>query len=271
MPSLRPILRTLLISIVVAYGLLCLGLYLGQERLVFVPDKLPADYTFDFPGMQFDEVRVPSGDVVLSALHFNTPNPKGVVLYFHGNAGSLRLWGGIAPIFTRRNYDLFVVDYRGYGKSTGALQREDDLHADARAVYDHVRQQFAAEQIIVFGRSLGSGVAARLAAERPARMLILETPYISLREVVTDRVPFVPVGLLLKYPLLTEDWIAQVRCPVYLFHGTADNTVPYNHSVRLLGLIQAPRELITLPDGGHGNLASFPAYQQKMIELLSQF
>ena len=267
---MRSILRAVLITVLVSYTLVCGGLYLAQEQLIFVPDKLPANHVFAFPNATFEEVQVSSGTVTLSALHFKVAQPKGVVLYFHGNAGSLRGWGAIAPMFTRRNYDLFMLDYRGYGKSSGQLSTEADLHADARAAYDYLRQRFSADQIVIFGRSLGSGVASHLAVSVPARMLILETPYTSLAAVVAARTPFIPVELLMKYPLRTESWIGQVRCPVYIFHGTADDLVPYAHSTRLMTLIHAPHERITLPGGGHGNLASFSEYQTKMIEVLSK-
>lgn len=266
---MRSLLRTLLISVAVGYALTCLALFILQEHLIFIPDKLPASYTFEFPATSFEEVQLQSGAVTLSALHFKAAQPKGVVLYFHGNAGSLRSWGGIAPIFTRRNYDLFMLDYRGYGKSTGQLNSEADLHTDARIAYGYLRQHYAANQIIIFGRSLGSGVASHLAADVPARLLILETPYTSLEAVVASHAPFIPISMLFKYPLHTDAWIGQVRCPVVIFHGTADTTVPYDHSTRLLQLIHAQHTLITLPGGGHGNLSSFPAYQQQMIAILS--
>lgn len=266
---MRSLIRTLLIGSIVGYSLVCLMLFIMQEKFVFIPDKLSQDYQFSFPG-NYEEVRFVSEGNILSALHFRTSQPKGVVLYFHGNAGSLRTWGEIAPIFTRRNYDLFIMDYRGYGKSTGQLNREADFHTDARAAYDYLRQQYDAQQIILFGRSLGTGVASRLAADVPARMLILETPYVSLGEIVASRMPFIPTTRLFKYPLDTYTWIGQVGYPIYIFHGTADNTVPYAHSQRLLPFIQATHELITLPGGGHGDLATFEGYRSKISAILAQ-
>jgi uncharacterized protein len=144
---------------------------------------LAPDFTFTFPG-RFEEIALPSDDAVISALYFNADHPKGVVLYFHGNAGSLRSWGAVAASFVGRGYDVLMPDYRGYGKSSGWIASEQMLHDDAAVAYQYLLGRYPEDQIVVYGRSIGSGIATYLAKTHRPRMLILETPYFSLKEIV---------------------------------------------------------------------------------------
>ncbi len=257
-------------GIVVAYVIVCTGLFLLQERLMFGPDPLPANYAFNPKWGKFEEVWLASDGATVSALHFTVPQPKGVVLYFHGNAGSLRDWGAVATTFTRLGYDALMVDYRGYGKSSGQLHSEADFHADAQAAYNYLRQHYAEAQIVIYGRSLGSGVASYLAAHTHPRLLILETPYTSFEQIIADRVPILPIRLLLKYTLRTDAWIDQVHCPIALFHGTADSVVPYAHSQRLERQIKGPHEFITVSNGNHGDSAAFAEYRVNLARILNK-
>lgn len=258
-----------LIFLLCLYGTLCVLLYLLQESLLFHEDTLPTDYAYSFK-QPFEEVWLPVAEETrINALHFTTPDSKGVVLYFHGNGGSLRLWGDVAPVFTRYGYDLFVVDYRGYGKSTGKIRREQDLHDDAAAAYAYLRQFYAEDEIVVYGRSLGSGIAAKVAQQNRPRLLILETPYYSLLDVVKQFVPLLPNGLL-KYQIKTYEWLPDVKCPVYLFHGTKDELIPYRSSLRLLPLIETEHELITIEGGQHNDLGAYALYHDGLADILRE-
>lgn len=257
-------------GLIVAYAIVCIGLFSLQERLMFGPDPLPANYTFNPKWGRFEEVQLASDGATLSALHFTVPQPKGVVLYFHGNAGSLRDWGAVATTFTHLGYDALMMDYRGYGKSSGQLHTEADFHTDAQVAYDYLRKRYTESQIVIYGRSLGSGIASYLATHTRPRLLILETPYTSFEQIIADRMPMLPISLLLKYPLRTDTWLDQVQCPIALFHGTADGVVPYAHSQQLKGLIKGPHELITVSNGNHGNLAGFAEYRANLARILEQ-
>jgi pimeloyl-ACP methyl ester carboxylesterase len=259
-------LLTSLLIAVVLYLLLCALLYAAQERLIFHPDVLPPAFAFDFP-LPFTELRLPVAGATLHALYFRARQPKGAILYLPGNAGSLRWWGMVAQHFVPRGYDLLIPDYRGFGKSTSRITREALLHADAWGAYAYLQQHYPAAQIIVYGYSLGTGLATQLAARQAPRLLILEAPYVSLRALARRRFPFVPM-VLLKYPLRTDRWIGQVGCPVYLVHGTADEVIPCACSLQLLPLIQAPHALITIAGGRHTNLAAFGAYQAALDAIL---
>lgn len=263
---MRKFLRWLLLAVPASYILVCSGLYFQQDKLIFRPEVLPADFRFNFP-QAFSEVNVPVDGASLNALHFRAPDPQGIVLFFHGNSGSLRRWGDVAESFTGRRYDLFVFDYRGYGKSTGKIKSERQLHDDAERVYAYVRERYRAENIIVYGRSLGTGIAAQLAVRHTPKMLILETPYFSLKDLTATFYPYVP-GFLLKYPLRTDLALPNVKSPVYLFHGTRDAVVPYPSSERLLPLIASAKEMVTIPDGEHNGLRLTPTYNTALDRFL---
>lgn len=257
---------TLLAVVASIYLLVCACLYFFQERLLFYPEVTATDFEYVFPH-RYDEVSLPVDGATIHALHFRVDNPRGVVLYLHGNAGSLRSWGTLASEFLGHGYDILIPDYRGYGKSTGRITSERVLLQDASRAYEYLERQYPENQIVVYGRSLGTGVGAYLAATNSPRMLILESPYYSLRDLAKREFPLVP-GILLRYPLRTDLWIPNVTCPVYLFHGTRDDLVPYESSERLLPLINSERELFTIEGGGHNNLGEFPLYQEKLAQLL---
>jgi uncharacterized protein len=264
--AMKTALLTSLIAVVALYLVMCVALYRHQERLIFFPERLPPDYTYSFP-TTFREITWQVDGATLHALHFTVDQPKGVILYLHGNAGSLRSWGDVAADFVERGYDVFMPEYRGYGKSTGTITHERILLQDALVAYTRLRQQYAEQHIILYGRSLGTGIATYLATIHPPGTLILETPYASLKELATSQFPFVP-PMLLKYPLHTDRWISAVICPVYLLHGTHDELIPYRSSERLVALINAHHELISISGGEHNNLAGFAAYQAALNRIL---
>lgn len=254
-----PTLFRMLAFLAVGYIVLCALIYVMQERLIFYPERDPPGtrYTFDVPA---DELFIPVDGAQLHALLFRAQVPQGVILYLHGNAGSLRSWGMVAPAFVDRGYDLLMVDYRGYGQSTGHIASEAQIHADMAAMYAWLSVRYPEEQIVLYGRSLGSGLAARLAAEQRPQLLILESPYFSLEAIARRQFAFIP-PVLLKYPLRTYQWIGQVRCPVVIVHGTNDTVVPFADGELLATAVTAPLAFIPIEDGAHNDLSRFPAYQ----------
>ena len=258
----------LVITVGFAFG--CGFFYFTQEGMIFYPSVLPPDFKYSFPA-RFDEITLPVDGAMINALHFKTENPKGVILYFHGNAGNLSGWGDIAVDFIRRGYDVFIPDYRGYGKSTGKIKSEKMLHLDAAVVFNYLKRHYPEDRIILYGRSLGSGIAVYLAKTARPHMIILESAFLSMRDIAAYHYPFIPGKMLdlgLKYPMRTDLWISDVTCPVYLFHGTADDIVPYSSSERLLKLIRTESRLIKIPGGGHNDLSDFNLYQEELDRIL---
>lgn len=256
------------ITLLVIYLIVCLILYLFQEKLIFFPQKLERDYTYRFHS-SFEEVFIPTTDgAEINALLFKAAEPEGVILYFHGNAGNLAGWGFVAENFTRYNYDVFIMDYRGFGKSTGKLS-EAALQDDAIACYNFLVEDYAQESIIIYGRSIGSGVAVKLAAQVNPQLLMLESPFYHLADMAHHYLPFLPHQLLLKYTFRSDLHIKKVEAPVYILHGDEDEVVPYESGVKLFQSIPEDQvQMFTIKGGGHNNLDSFEEYDRALMKIL---
>jgi uncharacterized protein len=264
---LRKTLQILTLGIVGGYLIACLLLYLNQEQMLFHPTVLAPDFVYSFTH-HYTEVFLPVNGATLALVHFTQANPKGVVLYLHGNGGTLQEADVFADPFIRRRYDVVLLDYRGYGKSTGRITSEDMLHQDVQAVYSYVRQHYREDQIIIYGQSLGSGLAIQLATSATPRMVILESAYLSMQDVVAQKMPYIPL-FLLKYPLRSDQWISKVQRPIYFFHGTVDELIPFDSSQRLRVYSTVPTELIPIIGGGHANLTTFDSYQTTLDRILN--
>ena len=233
-------------------------LYLTQDRLILPATTLAADHRFQYD-VPFEEVWIPVQGASLHALHFKQPNPRGVVFFLHGNAGNLVTWTTGVDFYRRVNYDLFIVDYRGYGKSTGHIESEAQLHADARAAYDAMAALYRDKPIVIYGRSLGTALAAKLARDVTPRLLILVSPFSSLAAAAGEAYPWAPQWIL-KYPLRTDTIIGDVKSPILLIHGSEDKLIPIAHSERLKALARSPVELLVVPGAGHNDIHKFPVY-----------
>jgi fermentation-respiration switch protein FrsA (DUF1100 family) len=267
---MKPLRKVLIYVILTCISLVILAIVF-QEKIIFRNTKLPQNYPYQFKG-DFEEMWfTPEANVMLNALYFKTDSlkKKGLVLYFHGNADDLTRWGQYAGDFTRNNYDILMIDYRQFGKSTGELS-ENALHSDAHYVYEWAKKRFPESKIVVYGRSLGTGIATRLASENNPKMLLLETPYFSLIDVGISYLPVIPYDILLRYKMRTDLCIKQVKCPIHLFHGTKDEVVPYQSSIKLANLLnKKPSEILTtIPEGKHKNLGKFPEYHRVLDSLL---
>lgn len=239
------------------YAAILALLWWGQERLMFFPERLPPDHRFDV-GADVQERWVEVPGARLSALHLQRPGARGVVFYLHGNAGNLDSWFVNADFWRGTGFDLFMLDYRGYGKSTGRIQSQAQLEADVRAAWAAVAPLYAGRRLVLFGRSLGSGLAAGLAAGLQPDLTVLVSPYTSLRALARQHYPWVPAALL-RYPLATDEALARVHTPVLLVHGGRDELIPAEHSRQLAAI--APRaRLLLVPEAGHNDIQVFPAY-----------
>lgn len=233
-------------------------LYSFQESLIFQADTLEQDYEFQFD-TPFEEKTIQAADgVQLHGLHFKSTESKGLILYFHGNAGDLSRWGEVVKPFVHRGYDVLVVDYRGYGKSTGK-RKENLMYADALQWYELALQHFKTDSISVYGRSLGCTFATFVASKRKPRQLILETPFYSLRSVVKNTYAIFPVSKLLQFKFPSHEFIDQAECPITILHGTDDDIIPIENSRRLIDL-NARIHFVTILGGEHNDLANFDEY-----------
>ena len=245
------------IGAIAIYAAVLTLLWWGQERLLFLPTTLPVDHRFEY-GADVHETWVEVPGARLNALHLKRPNPDGVVFFIHGNAGSLQTWFTGGDFYRRINMDLFIFDFRGYGKSTGHIESQAQLEADVRAAWATMAADYAGKKRVIYGRSLGTGLAASLAADLQPELTVLVSPYASMLAVANEQYPWVPSALL-RYPLRTDQALPRVKTPILLAHGGRDALIPPHHSEALKRL--APQaQLLLVPDAGHGDIHEFAAY-----------
>lgn len=256
--------------IVLLYGLQLLLLALGQSYFIFQRFPLDRDYTLAFEDT-YEEVYLPSGQERIHALYFEPQAKpvKGVVLYLHGNRGHLGRWGKQHRTFTELGYAILLVDYRGYGKSSGRPS-EQGLYEDGKAALDWLMQRYPKDEIVLYGRSLGSGVAAYLSTLHTTKLLILETPYDRLPHVIQRQAPFPMPKAVFRHTFPNDEWLAQTRCPAYIFAGSRDKLIPLKLSLRLKPLLPSPEHFFTIEGAGHRNLSAFAEYHFHLRRLLLQ-
>ena len=225
----------------------CGFLYVVQDDILFRPEPIHNDERFRFG----EELAIPVDyDVELHALYHQVKNPKGVILYLHGNRGNARWCQRQAEMFSGFGYNVLLLDYRGYGKSDGDISSGNQLYSDVQKVYEYLQKDFSESQIVISGYSIGTGMASYLAAKNSPQQLFLIAPYESIIAMKNRIFPFIP-DFLIKFPLNNKKHLAQVNCPVTIFHGTEDEVIPYQASVNLKQLFPKKVELITLDNTGH--------------------
>lgn len=259
----------ILLYILGAYVLIVLIYFLFQERMIFIPAR--GKFTGPLPlATEYEECYFDTDDLgKIHGIKLLSPNAKGIIFYLHGNTGSIKRWGHMGQELVELGYDVFVMDYRGYGKSSGP-RSERILHNDVRFVYEKVVADYQDRERVIYGRSLGSGFAVPLAASHNPHKLILETPFLSLKDAVQKKTPFLPVSWMLRYPFRSDLSIQQVKCPVLMFHGTRDRLVPYSSAFALYELVKDRKnvQFVSIPDGKHNNLSTYPVFREKLKAFL---
>ncbi|MBM4195491.1 MAG: alpha/beta hydrolase [Gammaproteobacteria bacterium] len=258
-------LRRIAVILVGVYAALVGWLWWNQESLLFLPEPLPAAHDFRLPPDVYER-RIPVDGATLSALHLRLPEPGAVVFYLHGNSGNLAGWFSNHDFYREANVDLFMIDYRGYGKSTGSNSSEAQLLRDVRAAWAAMSAHYADTPKVIFGRSLGSGPAAILAVDVQPSLTVLISPYCSLSEMARSAYPWAPSAIL-RYPLDTCAAAPGIDGPLLLVHGDGDSLIPPQQSRRILE--RAPRaELAMIPGAGHNDVHRFGQYRALLRERL---
>lgn len=253
-----------LVSGIGLYALLLACLFFYQEKLIFPAEKLKPDHVFDFH-VPFREHAIAVDGATINVLHFFQKEPKGLVFFLHGNAGNLQTWATDLEFYQRINYDLVMMDYRGYGKSTGKISNELQLHQDVRAVWDHFSPQYENHLKVIVGRSLGSALATRLAVDVDPDLLILVSAFTSMKAMAASEYPFAPL-FLLKYPLQTDAIINQVKAELLFINGAEDKLTPTQHSQTLFELSDTQKHLVEIEGADHGAIHNFPQYYHTLAE-----
>ena len=244
------------------YGLGAILIYYFPGKFTFLPKKFDIRQSFSF--------ETPFKEVYIDHIHgilFPANPKKGLILYFHGNQGNLQRWGKYAIDFTQLGYDFFAIDYPGYGKTQGKPS-EEALYESANAAYQWAIEHYDPDQIVLYGRSLGSAPASYLSSKFHARMLILETPFYNFEDLYDKHL------ILSWYPIEPQDrfpvneFINHSKHPVYIFHGTKDGIVPFSSAIRLRNLLSSKENFTIIPGGRHRNLNEFEAYHEGLKDIL---
>jgi len=258
------------LALVAIYAAAIGWLYFRQERLLFEPETLPADQALSAdPDVHELFVDVPGAR--LSAAHLKLPAARGVMFFLHGNSGNLKKWFVDLDAFRALNFDVVMFDYRGFGKSTGRIESEAQLHADVRAVWAQVAPQYAGKRVVVAGQSLGTGLAAWLSAElcsagQAPDLTMMVSPYSSMRAVADEQYPWVPSAVL-RYPLATLDHICRLTGRLMLIHGDKDELIPFHHS-QALCKVMPQAQLLCVEGAGHSDVHQFPSFRKGVATAL---
>lgn len=204
----------------------------------------------------------------INGIHFKIPNAKGVIYYLKGNSKSVKGWGKFAKDFVSKGYSFFMVDYRGFGKSSGK-RTEATLYNDAQHIYKWLSTQYPENEIVVYGRSMGSGIAARITSWNKPKMLILDSPYFSFVYHIKRYAFILPLKFLLKYQIRTDQFIKKVTCPVFIIHGKRDRLIPFNQSEKLKNQKPEKIEVYPVDKAHHNNLPEFSEYHERLYDILN--
>jgi fermentation-respiration switch protein FrsA (DUF1100 family) len=244
-------------------------IYFFQETLIFRSRALPASHQFDssLPHREIT-VAVNKQDTLHAVLYRPDSGAiRGLVLYFHGNRQNIGWYEKFVPYFTQLGYEVLMPDYPGYGKSKGKIT-EQKLYEWATLTYQIARKRYAADSLIIYGKSLGTGIAAQLASRRDCKHLMLETPYYRFSDVLQRFLPLYPMNLLLRYQLPTYQYLPLVSAPITLLHGTKDGIVSFAQSQKLSALFKPQDKLVVVEGGSHNDLYRFPKTSEWLASTL---
>jgi uncharacterized protein len=252
-PAYAKMLMWIAVICLCLYAGAAMVLYAAQRSLMYFPDT--AHTTPAVAGLpQAEEVPLVAADGVhITAWHVAPKDQKPVIVYFHGNGGSLRYRVERFKSLTADGIGLVALEYRGYGGNPGSPS-ERGLIADAEAAYAFAAAHYPTQQIVLWGESLGSAVAVALAAEKPVGRVILEAPFTSAAAVASLHYWYMPVRLLMKDQFRSDVRIAKVKAPLLILHGVHDHVVPYAMGDRLFRLANEPKHIVRFLDGGHEDL-----------------
>ncbi|HSO07955.1 MAG TPA: alpha/beta hydrolase [Pelomicrobium sp.] len=254
------------------YALLVAGVYVAQPKLVYFSEvgrELVA--TPAAVGLEFDDLQLTTADGVrLHAWYVKTKHPRGVVLFFHGNAGNISHRLDSLAQFARLGYDTLIFDYRGYGRSDGSPS-EAGTYLDGEAAWDHLvrKRGVAPADVVLFGESLGAAVAAGLASHSEPRALIMLSAFTSIPELGQELYPILPVKWLARIRYPTLEYVQAVRAPVLVAHSRDDEIVPFSHGERLYAAASEPKRFLAM-HGGHNEAFFFvrPEWERALADFL---
>ena len=255
------------ITILFIYILTALVISLFQERFIFKSLLLDEEYQYPFTIPFTEHTTLTSRQGKISSVHFKHPKEKGCILFFHGTRGRIESWQPTAETFLSLGYSCWMVDYRGYGKSRGK-RNEQVMEQDMNELYQFVCTQYKPEQIVIYGRSLGSIFATSIARDNAIHRLILENPIRSIKQQAIKKMSkFFPYDWILRYHYDNLPNLAQANVPTSIIHATEDTTAPFIESQKIVDVLPNI-QLIPLKDIGHFDIHLHPDYTKAIQQAL---
>lgn len=259
-----------LLALAAIYAAAIGWLWFWQERLLFEPDPLALDQAIS-PDADVHETFIDRPGARLSVAQLKLPHPRGVVFFLHGNSGNLKKWLVDLDAFRELNFDVVMFDYRGFGKSSGQIESEEQLRADVRAVWAEFSQRYEGKRVVISGQSLGTGLAAGLSAElcaagRAPDLTLMVSAYSSMQALANELYPWVPRQVL-RYPLATLEHACRLTGKLMLIHGDKDELIGLHHSEALRKV--APQAQFHCVEGaGHSDMHQFPSFRKAVASAL---
>lgn len=252
-----------------SYCAIGIALYYLQEKFLFHPKKLDSNYVFKFD-QKFEEVKLPFNDTdTMSIVKFFPADAmrKGIVVYYHGNMENIEHYAAFAKTFTNAGWEVWMEDYPGFGKSTGEMT-EQKLYDQAMQLKKMADAKYKPDSIIVYGKSLGTGIAAYVASNSFQKLLIMESPYYSIPDLSATYAFIYPTALMSTYKIPTYKYLQDVRCRTVIFHGTEDGVVPYRCAVKLKKYLKPSDTFVTINGADHQNINRQKIYYDALGSLL---
>jgi uncharacterized protein len=264
---------TIVAGIAIAYLIICGLVYLLQDRMLYYPQSDIEGTPKDI-GLDFEEVLLKTRDSVnIHAWYIPAQSERGFLLFCHGNAGNISHRLDSIQIFNRLGLSVLIFDYRGYGRS-GGKPSEEGIYLDAEAAWDYLvnKRKTPAYLIVIFGRSLGSAVAAEMARRHTCGALIVESGFTSVPDFGQRLFPYLPVRLLAKYKYATIDKIGNIAAPKLFIHSPDDEIIPFEYGKALYDKAAMPKEFLQIK-GGHneGFLISSEKYADGIDSFLTTY
>ncbi len=270
MNKTKKILKWALGITILLYLCLCGFYYFAQEKVLFNTSvKLKQEHVFKF-SEPFEERYIPMPDKKkLNGVLFKAKNPKGLILWYPGGRGMIDSVGTDSKIYTDLNYDLFLLNFRGYGKSEGKISSEKQFNQDMQSVYNYFKKEYQEKNIILFGYSAGTGPAASVAASNNPKMLILQAPYYSMENEAQRAFFYLPISLLSRYEFPIYSYLEKTKCPIVILHGDNDKKIPAKtSSYKLKQFLKPTDQLVILKGQGHNYFLQNPEYLKELARII---
>lgn len=242
----------LLTAACIAYAVVCGYIWFAQESLLFRATAVAQDHHYSYKTPTSDVWYDRPDGARLHGVRFNEGGKKGLMIYYHGNAGNNGYSERFIERYTALGYEVLAYDYRGYGKSTGE-RSEEAMYGDALAIFDAEKVRFISENILLVAWSLGSTQAAYVAANRDVSKLIMFAPMSSISDIGRRYYPYIP-EFIANYHFRTDLLYSKIKAPVYIYHGSADNVVPIESSLMLVDYFKEGDSYMRVEGATHHNI-----------------